>query len=786
MKLRSRIANIIDPTHKNSLGDERGIVSGREFLKYGSRPMYQDWSRLIMSEEDKYTGVMFAAINKRANLVAQLALENLRTDATKQIMEAAKAKSEPVQHSYLSVIDQSLNFSNYDFWLNTATYIDLRGLAYVGVIRTVAENRIGDVMDFELLNPYRTERVTRQVNGRIEVGGYREYIEGGFFRDWPVQQIIPIQRLNPFKPEEPYAMSDAGKDSQFTIKQAGDSTRHALANNANSPGIYSTDVVLSDPNFRLFQDHILSSDKGKPIVANGAKAVTWESTQIDLDKSALDKVNQVSLEHLLAVSATSKTSLGIEQSGVTRDTSKVMRDQLTSDAGIPLLTFVIEALNQDYKRYYPKEYAKTKYRLYIDSPLGTDRDAEAKDIKNRGLGLQLYNQLVNQGYDRAIAAKYAIGEATLEELGEPKNKPVQPVEPVKPAAPTEPAESKPKPEKQSATRNQIPTEISQLSAQEGALLNAVIKVEERVALAVINKVAKNVYDESSDVITNDDRKEQERQLANAILVFLSLAVPLQAKSVMAQRSQQFGKPGLFSTDSEVRAAIDDAATKAASSHLETIVEDLRATVKQTQVTEGDISRIAKAVAKKYPDVKPDELKASIKEAAAGGKSDSAIAEALRTKYKEADFDELVKGVRQAALKGAEHDQLVTAIRQDYHHISQTRAKVIAKTETNRAFSISQYQADRQFLDQNGWTGQAYKKWVTHSPNPCPFCQAKAAEPAIPFDLPFAEIGDTVTAHTEAEDGTVTVRAYPITYETVVAGSLHPNCSCSYELEIRGN
>jgi hypothetical protein len=112
LSVRSRIANIIDPTHKNSLG----VLTGREFLKYGGqRPMYQDWSRLVMNEEDKYTGVMFAAINKRANLVAQLALECLRTDATKTIMEKAKAQGETVVHPYLEVIDRSLNFSNYDF-----------------------------------------------------------------------------------------------------------------------------------------------------------------------------------------------------------------------------------------------------------------------------------------------------------------------------------------------------------------------------------------------------------------------------------------------------------------------------------------------------------------------------------------------------------------------------------------------------------------------------------------------------------------------------------------------
>jgi hypothetical protein len=135
---------------------------------------------------------------------------------------------------------------------------------------------------------------------------------------------------------------------------------------------------------------------------------------------------------------------------------------------------------------------------------------------------------------------------------------------------------------------------------------------------------------------------------------------------------------------------------------------------------GDMSRIAAAVAKNYPDVTPEQLKASVREAATGGKSDSEIAQALslRGKYKAADFEDLLAGVREAALKGAEHDQLLEAIRHECAHTSQASAKVIAKTETNRAFTISQYEADRQFLDQNGWTGQAYKRRVTRSSNPC--------------------------------------------------------------------
>jgi hypothetical protein len=55
---------------------------------------------------------------------------------------------------------------------------------------------------------------------RSSRAAYREWLDGGYFRDWPPQQIIEIRRLNPFKPDEPYSMSDAGKDSQFTLKQA--------------------------------------------------------------------------------------------------------------------------------------------------------------------------------------------------------------------------------------------------------------------------------------------------------------------------------------------------------------------------------------------------------------------------------------------------------------------------------------------------------------------------------------------------------------------------------------
>ena len=179
------------------------------------------------------------------------------------------------------------------------------------------------------------------------------------------------------------------------------------------------------------------------------------------------------------------------------------------------------------------------------------------------------------------------------------------------------------------------------------------------------------------------------------------------------------------------------------------------------IAEGELSRIAAAAAKNYPDVTPEQLKASVRETANSGKCHSETAQALRGKYKAADFEDLLAGIREAPLKSAEHDQLLKAIRQEYAHLSQTRAKVIAKTETNRAFAIGQYEADRQFLDQTGWTGQAYKRWVTRSSDPCHFCLAKAAAPPVPFDRPFASLGDVVMAVVELDDGSIRVRKLAI-------------------------
>ena len=82
MSLRSAIssfrANLFDPPAKNSMS----VPLGQEFLRYGNRNvMAADWSQVVMSDQDLYTGYMYAAVTKRARRTAQIAGEWVKTRA---------------------------------------------------------------------------------------------------------------------------------------------------------------------------------------------------------------------------------------------------------------------------------------------------------------------------------------------------------------------------------------------------------------------------------------------------------------------------------------------------------------------------------------------------------------------------------------------------------------------------------------------------------------------------------------------------------------------------------
>lgn len=422
MNLQQRVkiaAQALTGKTENSLGTSEA----NRYLRYGSgqKPLTQNWSEVKMSDEDMYTGYSYAAIVKRANRTSVLGRRFILTEASAKTVEEYQSREEDLIHPYLKVVNRSKDFTKKMFWYEISTYLDLEGVYYLGTVRNSrtkanGEVSVGAVQKFVLINPYEMRKVIKESTG--EVGGYVES-HNGFYREWLPQEIIEIRMLNPFDKTKAYAMTDAAKESQFTLKQAGDYTRQTINGNISSPGVVSTEVLLDDQKFENFKARITGKQKGEPIFANGAGAIRWQDMQIDLDKAALDKINDIQSKILFAVSGTGKTVLGIEESGTTRDTSQTQDENFTVDAIIPRVEDICDALNLDYRRYYD-DWEENEFEIVVDSPVESDRESELKDIEIRDASFELANKLIDKGYEREAAFKYANGDITWEELGEPE------------------------------------------------------------------------------------------------------------------------------------------------------------------------------------------------------------------------------------------------------------------------------------------------------------------------------------------------------------------------------
>lgn len=670
----------------------------REFLKYGNKAMTPDWTQVIINDRDLYTGYSYAAIRNRSNYVARTAIENIKT----------KSKSGEDTHPYLDIISSSPTFSDYQFWYEISTYLDLEGVYYLMAVRGFNGQRYGDIQEFKMLNPYNIKPVYSK--DKLEIAGYVE-ARHGQYREIPKEMIICIKELNPFDEQKPFAMTDAAKEAQFTIKTAGDYTRHSLKHNINAPGLLSTGVLLDEQQFKNFTERVKNHTKGEPIFGNGQGAVNWDSMNIELSKAALKDVNEVSRESMFSVYGTSKTIMGIEQSGVTRETGRVQKDLFTESQILPRIQLIVDALNQDYKNNYSVEFTRTENIIFVDNPLAIDHDSDIKQAEALTKQQELYNTMLNQGYSPQIASDYIMGNIEVDQLGEP-TPPVEPIE--TPDQDTEDDTEQDNHLDHHHAHNEL-QQSGQVQQQEASLKNVVINVEMRAVAQAIRRVerktAKNSikFDQESEVITNSEKKELVSELEMALGMFYGLILTLQGGKTMRNRTSMFALPGFFQLNKDAKKFIKETSKKVAQSHIDTIANDI------------------------------------------------------------------YEAARQASLAGKGQREIVNEIKNKFNQtISETRAKTIARTESNRAFTQAQYEADLQFMKQNKLQGRVFKQWITRSSNPCQFCQALAAEGMIPLEQPFRNLGDSIR---------VNDKELSVNFSSLEAGNAHPNCGCAYEIFI---
>lgn len=672
----------------------------RQFLKYGNKKMFPAWTDVEMSDKDIYTGYCYAAIRNRSNKVAKIATEYVYTDSNGDNM-----------HPYLQIIDTSPTFSNYKFWSDISTYLDLEGVYYLLAIRSIitsdSETRYGNIKEFKLLNPYNIKRVINKETG--EVAGYIE-TRNGMIRELPPEMVIEIRELNPFSDNDPYAMTDALKESQFTLKTSGDYTRHTLKHNINAPGILTTDVILEDKEFDNFTERVRSHTKGEPLFGNGSGAITWSDMNVDLSKAALKDINEQNRETLFSVAGMSKTTMGIEQSGTTRETSLTQSNLLIEYQILPRIQLIIDSLNQDYKNKYKDEYSRNEYLIMCQDPTKADLDKDVKQVELEDKKIDLYQKMLDKGYNEDIASEYVNDEIGVELL--PKV--------AKPKIDTKKDDSK------NSIKNKLDPKEKQrtglIQQQQGALQNAVVNIETELVADFINGVkkltSKTVNDITSettpdDFVTKTDKKDRIDDLAVVLLGFYGVIMNWKGSEVMKLRTTKYSLGGDFNFDNTIKSYIKDISKKVAQNHIDTVMDDL---------------------------------------------------------YKIA---------YEAAKKGMSQVEIINEIKNKYSYdISETRAKAVARTETNRAFTRAQYEADSQFIEQNDLQGKVFKKWHTRSDHPCEFCRSLEQEGMIPFDQAFRGLGTTVTVGKGKK-----AKSLDVDFESVEAGNLHTNCSCDYELVV---
>lgn len=680
----NKIINLVRPKAKNSMS-----ISD-EFLRYGNRrTLKPDWAEVMLSDKDSYTGYSYAMINRRASKVASTATDGVTTDYLVEGEDLEK-------HPYLDLIENSTEFSEYEFWNNISVYLDLEGIYYLMAVRGVSDSGVyGDITKFGLINPYNIKPVYNKDTG--ELGGYTE-TRGNMVREIPKDMIIMIKELNPFDNAKPYSIVDAAKETQYSIRSTGNYTREAISQNINAPGILATGVQLEEEQFRNFQSRIREHNHGEPIFANGAQSVTWEAMQHNLKDAALSEINEINRDTLFSVGGVSKTIMGIEQSGTTRDTARVQKELSMEDHILPRIQKILDTLNLDYRKNYSREYEKAnKPYLVIHNPLAVDYEAGVKATELKGKQLDLYVKLRGLGADAELAAKYVNDDASVEDLNDTELAP-----PEQPEAEEEQAE------------NHVHNDVlsGMVTQQEAALKNAVVTVESQLAAEAVKNIEKlfveNQLDSETDLISKKAQRDAENEL-NIIMVGFYISIfGYVGNLVMRKRLQEFQMTGIFTVDSTARAWIKQMSKKLATSHVSTVVNDLYETA------------------------------------------------------------------RKAALEGKSRSQIVSELTTEYQDITKNRATAVARSETNRAFTRSQYEADRQFIKQNELSGRAYKQLRTRSDNPCVYCKAIEAEGLIPFDQAFRSIGDGISV-----DG----KELTVEYEDIEAGNVHTNCSCSYDLII---
>lgn len=402
-----KIASVLKRT-PNNLQTQTTNSIANDFLRRGNFKARQDVQLdQKFNPEMTVNGWMYAALNTRSDAFGEFCEENIVSESEKQ---------ENPYHPYLKLIEESKEIPEYEFWKKAISNYDNYGLIYFFVLRRVVKDKDGTIQHIGLptkINILSSPKITALTHdGKIV--GYREQIDATHKREFAPEQIIRVINPHPRNQDEPYSIYEAAKDYQYTINKGTEFAQNALINNINTPGILSTSEVLNDEEYDNLISRINSHEPGKAIVTDGTGNLTYTSISQSLDQAALPTLTELSRQTIFAVTGTSKTILGIEESGVTRDTSKVQDKKFIKRAIAPVAKRIISAFNFDYRVRYPELYKQNGVKMVIKSIYDAAETSEQFDVQKK-----LFDditEIVYSGYTKESAEKFMYGDISFTDL----------------------------------------------------------------------------------------------------------------------------------------------------------------------------------------------------------------------------------------------------------------------------------------------------------------------------------------------------------------------------------
>lgn len=342
--------------------------------KLGRRTRYVDSdsfvARLLFpfgwEEVDKFSGVVYAAIDLRAKTVARAKFR-----IYKQINSDEFEEVDSNHEAYKFLNNLNSRLTRYQVIYKLMTHLDLTGNAYLYIL-TDSQDKPREAF---ILNPDRVEIVPKN---EVEIESYRYHVSGGtiaFSPDEIVHLFYPDPDSN-FYGKGPLQASLISVNADLYMRKYWEAF---FENSANPRIVYETEPGTSLKAIETFREELTAlysgvANAGRPFVLPPGvkiKAVSLNPVELDWLKS-----RQVTIEDIIVAFQTPKTKLGLE-TGINKAIAEASDYTFKADVIEPILTLWDEILTKHLiQRYFSKELI-----VKHDSIVPRDRELQLREYQ---------------------------------------------------------------------------------------------------------------------------------------------------------------------------------------------------------------------------------------------------------------------------------------------------------------------------------------------------------------------------------------------------------------------